>query len=263
MNDKYRNNYRTQSHRMPQWDYSHNGVYFITLVTQNRECNLGHINNGEILFSDFGKIVNDAWLQSFVIRNELYLDEYIVMPNHLHAIVVLHNTGVVGNVDELGGIGNINGLGVVGNVDGLGVDDDADGSRVVETHGRASLHSTGHPSEHSTGHPSEHSTDRASVHHHHSTTGHPSKQSNFVRKPKSISSFIAGFKSAINTKIDDYIDTMGLDIPKYNRHNHFFQPNYYDRIIRNEAEYQRIKNYIINNPIKWGDDTFNASNNKR
>lgn len=69
-----------------------------------------------------------------------------------------------------------------------------------------------------------------------------------VRLPKSISSFIAGFKSAVNSKIDDYIDTNQLDIPKYNRNNHFFLPNDHDHVIRNDEEYQRIKRYIINNP---------------
>ncbi|MDL2308908.1 hypothetical protein LJC68_04435 [Bacteroidales bacterium OttesenSCG-928-B11] len=44
--EKYRNRYRIQSHRMPNWDYSGNGVYFITLVTQHRECNLGRILAG-------------------------------------------------------------------------------------------------------------------------------------------------------------------------------------------------------------------------
>jgi REP element-mobilizing transposase RayT len=78
-----------------------------------------------------------------------------------------------------------------------------------------------------------------------------------VRKPKSISSFVGGFKSAVNTKIDDYIDENHLNIPKYNRNNHFFQSNYHDHIIRNSAEYERIKNYIITNPLKWEDDKFN------
>jgi len=81
-------------------------------------------------------------------------------------------------------------------------------------------------------------------------------QPNFIRLPKSISSFIAGFKSAINSKIDDYIDENNLDIPKYNRNNHFFQPNYYDHIIRNNDEFKRIKNYIINNPQNWETDTL-------
>jgi len=191
---------------MPQWDYSGNGVYFITLVTQNRECILGKIVGGGVIsdgiqLSDFGKIVDTEWLKSFEIRDELFLDEYIIMPNHLHAIVVLNNTD---------GANGMNGTD-------------------VETHGRASLQS--HEQSH--------------------------KQPPF-RKPKSMSSFIAGFKSVINSKIDDYIDQHRLNIPKYNRNNHFFQPNYHDHIIRNNEEYQRIKNYIINNPLKWNEDKFNS-----
>ena len=92
MNDKFQNKYRIPSNRMPQWDYSGNGIYFITIVTQNRECNLGRINNGKMIFSDFGKIVDDEWLKSFEMRDELFLDEYIIMPNHLHAIVLLKKT---------------------------------------------------------------------------------------------------------------------------------------------------------------------------
>ena len=197
MPEKFKNKYRGQSHRMPGWDYSGNGYYFITLVTQNRECNLGKIIDGKMVLSGFGKIVDAEWNKSFEIRHELFLDEYIIMPNHLHAIVIIDKS----NID--------------------------DGSP-VGTYGRTSLRANQSPS--------------------------------FFRKPKSISSFIGGFKSIINSKIDDFIDENNLDIPKYNRNNHFFQPNYHDHIIRNIDEYQRIKNYIINNPSKWDDDTLNAEN---
>lgn len=87
------------------------------------------------------------------------------------------------------------------------------------------------------------------------------KRNPAIRLPKSISSFIAGFKSAVNTKIDDYIDENRLEIAKYNRNNHFFQPNYHDQIVRNNRGYLRIKNYIINNPKNWEDDSFNKDNN--
>ena len=107
---------------------------------------------------------------------------------------------------------------------------------VVETHGRASLRSS-----HSS-HPFPQSLQ--------------SNPSTFIRKPLSISSFIAGFKSAVNSKIDDYIDQNNLNIPKYNRNNHFFQPNYYDHIIRDSAEFERIQNYIANNSLNWKDDKF-------
>ena len=49
---------------------------------------------------------------------------------------------------------------------------------------------------------------------------------------------------------------------KYNRDNHFFQPNYHDHIIRDERSYQRILEYILNNPAKWKDDQFNPVNQK-
>ena len=77
--------------------------------------------------------------------------------------------------------------------------------------------------------------------------------------PRSISSFLAGFKSAVNTQIDDYIDEHQLNIPKYNRHYHFFQPNYHDHIIRNHKEYVNISRYIIRNPQNWVKDKFHGS----
>jgi len=105
---------------MPQWDYSGNGIYFITLVTQNRECNLGKIVNEEKILSSYGKIVNNEWLKSFEIRYELFFDEYIIMPNHLHAIVILDINGIEKNE--------------------LHDSNDSNDSN-VETHGRASLRS--------------------------------------------------------------------------------------------------------------------------
>lgn len=204
--EKFRGKYRIESNRLKGWDYSADALYFITLVTQNRECNLGRIVNGEMILSDYGKIIETEWLKSFEIRNELFLDEYVIMPNHLHAIVIIEKTG----------------------------DDDTNNTNVVETHGRASLQSQ-----------------------------------SFHRLPKSISSFVGGFKSAINSKIDDYIDEINsrgvrpFISTKYNRNNHFFQPNYHDHIIRNNESYERIKNYIINNPQKWVEDTFNVKTHGR
>ncbi|TAH01286.1 MAG: hypothetical protein EAZ15_07600 [Sphingobacteriales bacterium] len=84
------------------------------------------------------------------------------------------------------------------------------------------------------------------------------KQNPSIRLPKSISSFIAGFKSSVNTQIDNLIDEQNLHFPKFNRNNHFFQPNYHDHIIRNHTEYQAIKNYIANNPKNWAKDKFHT-----
>lgn len=215
--EKYKNKYRIGSHRKPYWDYSANALYFLTIVTQNRKCILGEVVNAEIILSDIGKIVNDEFLKSFDIRNELFLCEYVIMPNHLHTIVEIRNPDNEKSHDH--------------NVEPHGID--------VEPHGRAVLQLEMEKI------PEFNSNDLTI------------KQNRPVRLPKSISSFIAGFKSAVNTKIDDYIDEHNLQIPKYNRNNHFFQPNYHDHIIRNHFEYQRIANYIIQNPSKWDNDTLN------
>ncbi len=206
---------------MPGWDYSGNGMYFITLVTQNRECNLGQVvvTQGRVSmqYSDFGKIVRDEWIKSFEIRNELFLDEYIIMPNHLHAIIILNNPNDKRLLDSRGIQRGIN--------------------RGIQRGINRGIHRGIH----------------REINH---ENGHGFIPSGFIRKPRSISSFIAGFKSAINSKIDDFIDEHNLDIPKYNRNNHFFQPNYHDHIIRDEGEYLRISEYIINNPAKWHKDHF-------
>jgi len=91
MTDKYNNKYRNESNRLPGWDYSRNSYYFITIVTKNRQCIFGHIDNNRMNLSIFGKIAYDKWYVSFKIRNELILHDFVLMPNHLHAIIVLYN----------------------------------------------------------------------------------------------------------------------------------------------------------------------------
>lgn len=82
----------------------------------------------------------------------------------------------------------------------------------------------------------------------------------FLSAAHRTASNMAGFKSAVNSKIDDYIDEHGLSIMNYNRNNHFFQPNYHDHIIRNDVEYRNISNYIKNNPANWQKDKFQNNN---
>lgn len=248
MAEKFQNKYRIASHRRPGWDYSSNGMYFITVVTQNMVCNLGEVVMGDVpavQLSDFGKIVDAEWHKSFEIRNELFLDEYIIMPNHLHAIVVINNGEIMMGNGDGGDGGGVGGTG--GRTDNGG----DGGTDNVETHGRASLQNP-YPYSQPQPHPQQpqpqQQPDIIQTHGRASVMPH--------RLPKSISSFLGGFKSAVNSKIDDYIDEHQLNIPKYNRNNHFFQPNYHDHIIRDEQSYHRISNYIINNPAKWCDDKF-------
>ncbi len=249
--DKYRNKYRRQSTRLPYWDYSANALYFLTIVTQHRKCILGEVVNGEMVLSEMGQIVDDEFLKSFEIRDELLLHEYIIMPNHLHTIVEIRKP----NLDSK----NFN-----NSVETHGnFIDSGDFVNPVETHGRASqqdYEGRASQQDYEDRASQQDYEDRASQQDYEDRASQLNQRDNqrpFVRLPKSISSFIAGFKSAVNTQIDNYIDEHNLQIPKYNRNNHFFQPNYNDRVIRNKAEYYRIKNYIIQNPKNWDKDDLN------
>lgn len=89
MKDKFLNKYRISSHRLQGWDYANNGHYFITIVTAGRQMLFGDIRDGKMILNEMGEIVQDEFFKSFEIRKELYLGAFVLMPDHLHAIVIL------------------------------------------------------------------------------------------------------------------------------------------------------------------------------
>ncbi len=68
--------------RLPGYDYSQEGCYFITIVTHEREPIFGTIVADEMELSKFGRIVEDEWMKTPTIRREIELDEFVIMPNH-------------------------------------------------------------------------------------------------------------------------------------------------------------------------------------
>lgn len=86
--------YNRQSIRYPGYDYSQPGHYFITICTKERECIFGEIKNGIIGLSDIGIIVQNEWLNTSKLRQNIILDEFIIMPNHIHGIIeITHAVG--------------------------------------------------------------------------------------------------------------------------------------------------------------------------
>lgn len=79
--------YHRVSRRLPNYDYSKEGLYFITLNVQNGTPIFGDIYNGEFLLNTLGKVAKEEWLKTEQIRDNIKLHEFIVMPNHFHAIV--------------------------------------------------------------------------------------------------------------------------------------------------------------------------------
>ena len=89
----YQQRYRTETCRLPNWDYRSNGYYFITICVDNRRQQpFGYIRHGIMCVSDMGKIVYDEWRTIARIRQNVVLDTFIVMPDHIHGIVVINDT---------------------------------------------------------------------------------------------------------------------------------------------------------------------------
>lgn len=94
MSDRFQNKYRIESTRLKNWDYGSNASYFVTICTQNRECFFGDVVGEKDALPCFsltpiGVIVETEWLKTFEMRPDMNLEmgEFVVMPNHFHAII--------------------------------------------------------------------------------------------------------------------------------------------------------------------------------
>lgn len=160
---------KRHSLRLKEYDYTLAGAYFVTICTHSHQKLFGIINNGEMILNDYGQILKLEWERTPLIRKEVELDEYVIMPDHIHAIVVINEPILI----EMETIQNIN-----------------------PSHKGLPKHSLG--------------------------------------------SLIAGFKSSVSGKINKLRPTQGSAI---------WQRNYYEHIIRDDADYEKICVYIQNNPL--------------
>jgi REP element-mobilizing transposase RayT len=190
--DKFQDYYRIPSARAGWLDYSSPGKYFITICTAYHECIFGRIENDEMKLSEQGIIAWEEWSKSFEIRSELICDAFVIMPNHLHAVLwIVEMDGNRKNDIELR----------------------LTGSQKIKM-------------------------------------GYEKSQINYgvaYRPPKSISSFVGGFKSAATSRINELKQFHGISV---------WQARFHDHIIRDEAEYFRIVRYIKSNPQNWKEDKY-------
>jgi len=89
--------YPRRNIRLKEYDYSWPGAYFVTTCTHLQECLFGRVIQGEMILNDFGKVVETEWLTTADVRRNIELDEFVVMPNHFHGILIIHNTGFSGS----------------------------------------------------------------------------------------------------------------------------------------------------------------------
>ncbi len=90
----YNNKYRIESARLRGWDYSSPGYYFITICTQNREYLFGDIINGEMVLSGCGEIAHQIWQEIPDHFDNIRLDNFVVMPDHIHGIIIIDRDAI-------------------------------------------------------------------------------------------------------------------------------------------------------------------------
>jgi len=221
--DKFKGKYRIDSIRLKYWDYSSPGIYFITICTNNRECFLGEITNGEMLLSQHGEIVKNEILKMANYHHRVVLDEWIIMPNHIHLLIELTEYNHGGN-----GNGN-------------------DNNNNVEK-----IHEFSLPTPTPTTNPTTATPPPWWRNPGYQPTIDDIKQYRKQRRKMIIPKILGKFQMQTSKQVNILRNTPG---------DKNWQPNYHDHIIRDDSSYHRIKNYIINNPKNWvGDKFYNLDN---
>jgi len=100
---KYNPNiHHRRSIRLQGYDYSSEGLYFITICCHNKVCLFGHVMNGEMVLNEYGQVAFNEWMKTPEIRPNVELGEFIVMPNHIHGIIRITRRGESHSPDSRG-----------------------------------------------------------------------------------------------------------------------------------------------------------------
>ncbi len=209
---------RINSLRLPNYDYSLPGAYFITLCTQNRLHVFGHISDGKMILNEFGKIVEAVWINLPNHYPNMACGEFVVMPNHVHAVVILKPIGHM-----KGGFENPeNAKAKEGRFQTC--------PNQEENHETAMGGFQSYPKKTSRAAKGEFQT-RPNT----KKTTHPNKIHGIPEIVRALKTFSA-------RKINECRNSPGVSV---------WHRNYWERIVRNERALQAVNRYIQNNPLKW------------
>jgi len=214
-----------KSTRLQGWDYSHPGAYFVTVCVQHRLCLFGKVRDGEMIVNEAGNMVNRIWKEIPLHYEGIDIDEYIVMPNHVHGIIIIENDHV--------------GASPCGRPMG-----DVDEEKSDFSHERSVMAPP-------CGRPLEGMRDV-----------NPNTETGQAQGPAptghrlTLGDIVGRFGTLTMTRYIKGVKTkQWRPFP-----GKLWQRNFHDRIIRNEKELNAIREYIINNPLKWDLDQDNPNN---
>jgi REP element-mobilizing transposase RayT len=89
LSQKFKGKYRIESNRLKGWDYGAPGYYFVTICSKNREPWFGEVRGEHMLLSPVGEIAEMELEKTPQIRPQIDLATWVVMPNHVHAIITI------------------------------------------------------------------------------------------------------------------------------------------------------------------------------
>ena len=92
---RFKGKYRVESICLPNRDYAANGLHYITICTQNRAYFFGDVVAGQMQLSAVGKFADQFWAEIPNHFTHTYIDAYVIMPNHVHGIVVIDHPHLV------------------------------------------------------------------------------------------------------------------------------------------------------------------------
>ncbi len=88
----FKGKFRVESARLPGYDYASPGAYFVTICTQGRRHWFGEVKNGFMSLNGAGNLIWQEWYKTGQILSHLVLDAFIVMPNHVHGILIIRDS---------------------------------------------------------------------------------------------------------------------------------------------------------------------------
>lgn len=194
--DPARHNRR--SIRLKEYDYSQSGFYFVTICCYQRQCLFGEIVDGVMELNQYGEIVAETYQWLSQRYPYLNLDEWIIMPNHFHGIMIISDKPRRGSSRTAPTIPNTP---ILNRKD------------VVLTDKNLPI--------------------------------------NPELKPKTLGRLIGVFKTVSTKQINLTCNLPGTPI---------WQRNYYEHIIRNEKSLNKIREYVVNNPLLWERDQLHPNN---
>ena len=239
-----------RSIRLKGYDYSQVGLYFITICCKDRKYRFGKIENDKMTLNEYGTIAYNEWIKLTERFSNFELDVFQIMPNHMHAIIALNNVGAGFTPAH---------------------------NKPVRT-GFTPAHNSAQNNDLCTGFtpthnkpvragftPALYSAQNNDEIYGQSTNGQPQRlplhltdndNRATARVAPTIGDIIGAYKSLVANECLKIWKTKWVGANPAPKMGKLWQTNYHEHIIRNQQSYQKISEYIVNNPAKWLENKF-------